>query len=400
MAKRLTAFLILCLLVSLFGCSHNSPQSSVSSSAYALCATTSSYSMAESEDGIYTSFLGHLYYADKDNLSSWTPVCNKPNCDHTQKALECDAKISGSGFYLQQNRIYYCDSDSNYGGSYDLLILSMSPSGGDRKIEHTISFPSQEHVLQWRNCCLADRMLLFCACMDESGTFHNYVIQVTPEGDQILAEGRTENMPSFLGTVTASERVGGDTAVLYCLDSDNGGFGTMLYRLTESELVPIADTANLGLGDLVNCDMTGAYLTGNVLQVYRPNDGYYDINLTTGAQTKTMDVQMEDSWGWHLTDQYILESPLLFNRPEQRLEISAGPHSMLLYDGETWKSVTLPAEIAQISGTNRLFPNCVTSDRVIFTFDDYDNYKTNWYYLILDQENPELVPMCSIEFDI
>ena len=46
------------------------------------------------------------------------------------------------------------------------------------------------------------------------------------------------------------------------------------------------------------------------------------------------------------------------------------------------------------------FPNCVTSDRVIFTFDDYDNYKTNWYYLILDQENPELVPMCSIEFDI
>ena len=147
MAKRLTAFLILCLLVSLFGCSHNSPQSSVSSSAYALCATTSSYSMAESEDGIYTSFLGHLYYADKDNLSSWTPVCNKPNCDHTQKALECDAKISGSGFYLQQNRIYYCDSDSNYGGSYDLLILSMSPSGGDRKIEHTISFPSQEHVL-------------------------------------------------------------------------------------------------------------------------------------------------------------------------------------------------------------------------------------------------------------
>lgn len=29
--------------------------------------------MAETEDGIYTSFLGHLYYADKDNLSNWTP---------------------------------------------------------------------------------------------------------------------------------------------------------------------------------------------------------------------------------------------------------------------------------------------------------------------------------------
>ena len=108
---------------------------------------------------------------------------------------------------------------------------------------------------------------------------------------------------------------------------------------------------------------------------------------------------MEDSWGWHLTDQYILESPLLFNRPEQRLEIPAGPHSMLLYDGETWKSVTLPAEIAQISGTN-LFPNCVTSDRVIFTFENYINHEVNWYYLILGQENPELVPMCSMKFDM
>lgn len=397
MVKRLTIFLLLCWFVPLFGCSNNAPQSSISPDAYTLCATTSNYSMAETEDGIYTSFLGHLYYADKDNLSTWTPVCNKPNCDHSLKALACDARISGGGFYLHQGRIYYCDSDSNHGGSYDLLILSISPSGGDRKIEHTISFPSQEHVMQWRNCYLADRMLLFCACMDESGTFHNYVIQVTPEGDQILAEGRTENMPSFLGTVTASEKVGGDTAVLYRLDSDNGGFGTMLYRFTESGLVPIADTANLGLGNLVNCDMTGAYLTGDILQVYRPNDGYYDINLITGVQTKTMDAQMEDSWGWHLTDQYILESPVLFNRPEQRLEIQAGPHSMLLYDGETWKPVTLPEEIAQISGTNRLFPNCVTSDRVIFTLEDHANCKLSLYYLTLVQENPEIVFMCSMQ---
>lgn len=399
MVKRLTIFLLLCLLVSLFGCSHNSPQSSVSSNAYALCATTSSYSMAETEGGIYTSFFGHLYYADKDNLNNWTPVCNKPNCDHTQKALACDARIFGSGFYLQQDRIYYCDSDSDHSGSHNLLILSMSPSGGDRKIEHTISFPSQECILQWRNCYLADRMLLFCACMDDSGTFHNYAIQVTPEGDQILAEGRTENMPSFLGTVTASEKVGGDSAVLYRLDSDHGSFGTMLYRLTEGGLVPIGDTANLGLGNLADCDMAGAYLTGDVLQVYRPNDGYYDINLTTGAQTKTMDAQMEDSWGWHLTDQYILESPVLFNRPGQRLELQAGPHSMLLYNGEAWKPVTLPEEITHISGAACLVPNAVTSDRVIFTLDDSKNHKTSWYHLMLHQENPELVFQCSLAWE-
>ena len=153
--------------------------------------------------------------------------------------------------------------------------------------------------------------------MNESGDFKNYAAQYTADGIQILAEGQSENIPRFLGTVTASEYVGGDPAVLYNLD--DSGFGTVLYRFTETGLEPIGDTAGLGLGTLASCDMAGAYLTGDILQVYRPNDGYYDINLATGEQTKTMDVQMEDGWGWHLTDQYILESPLLFNRPEQQL---------------------------------------------------------------------------------
>jgi hypothetical protein len=129
--------------------------------------------------------------------------------------------------------------------------------------------------------------------------------------------------------------------------------------------------------------------------VYRPNDGYYDINLATGEQTKTMEAQMEDSWGWRLTNQYILESPILFNRPEQRLELDPGPHTMLLYDGESWKPVILPEEVAQTSGSNSLVPNAVASDRVFFTLYNSEDRETDWYQLMLNEDEPKLTFLTS-----
>ena len=193
--------------------------------------------------------------------------------------------------------------------------------------------------------------------------------------------------------------MGGDLAVLYQLDSNDDSFCTVLYRLAEDELIPIGDTAGLGFGDLADCDMAGAYLTGDILQVYRPNDGYYDINLVTGSQSKTMEAQMKDSWGWRLTDQYILESPILFNRPSQHLELGDGPHNMLLYDGKFWKSVALPEEVAQTSGTNYLVPKAVASDRVFFTLYNPDDYETRWYQLVLNEDKPTLTFLTSTSWE-
>lgn len=242
MKKIISCFFSILLFASLFGCNHKQTQATTLPAVYTLCAATSDHNMAETENGIYANYFGHLHYADKTAQNKLTPVCNKPNCTHSLSAPDCDAAITGNGFFLHQGRIYYCDSDSNYGGSNNIVIVSMSARGGDRKVEHVISFPAQEHVLQRRNCFLEDRMLLFCSCMDESGTYHNYAMQITPEGDQILAEGRTDNMPSFLGTATTSEYVWGDPAVLCQLDLDDGSCGTMLYRITEDGLSPIGDT--------------------------------------------------------------------------------------------------------------------------------------------------------------
>ena len=78
--------------------------------------------------------------------------------------------------------------------------------------------------------------------------------------------------------------------------------------------------------------MVGAYLQGTTFQAYLPNDGYYDVDLATGERVKTMDVRMADSWGWHLTEQYILESPLLKRQPESPPELGE-KFGMELYDG-------------------------------------------------------------------
>ncbi len=397
MKRVIILFYLSIFCVALFGCKANPADADIEKNI--LCAASSNYAMAETNAGFYALFSGYLHYADKSDLTNWLPVCSKPNCTHDSDSPDCDAALAGGGFYLSQGRVYFCDSDSFYGGSNHLAIVSMSANGEDRKVAHLIPFPAQEQVVQWRNCFLAGKMLLFCSCMDQSGAFHNYAMQITPKGDQVLAEGWTDNTPGFLGTVTASEDVWGDPAVLYRLDSDSGDFGTVLYRPTEDGLVAIGDTAGLGLGNLADCEMTGAYLKGDILQVYRPNDGYYDINLATGEQIKTMDAQMENSWGWRLTDRYILESPILFNRPAQGLELDPGPHTMLLYDGESWKPVTLPEEVSQISGTTYLVPKAVASDRVFFTIDSSKNYETHWDQMLLNEDEPKRTFLTSTSWE-
>lgn len=399
MKRVIILFLLATLCLALFGCTSQPPMGEISSDKFARCAITSNHTMAETDLGFYSLFTGYLYYADKSDLTKWLPVCSKPNCTHDLKSPDCDANMSGSGFQLYHDRIYLCESYGLYEkGHSGTVLVSMPISGGERKLEHVVFNSDQQGSnRQWRNCFLHDRIVLFYSYMNSSGVFENYAAQYTSEGIQILAEGHSENIPRFLGTVTASEYVGGDPAVLYNLD--DSGFGTVLYRFTETGLEPIGDTAGLGLGTLASCDMAGAYLTGDILQVYRPNDGYYDINLATGEQTKTMDVQMEDGWGWHLTDQYILESPLLFNRPEQQLEMKDGPHAMLFYDGESWNPVTLPKELTQATGAPWLTPLAVSSDRVFFTFSDVSNPgHTRLYQLLLNEEAYQLTFLTSYDW--
>ena len=68
---------------------------------------------------------------------------------------------------------------------------------------------------------------------------------------------------------------------------------------------------------------------------------------------------------------------------------------MLLYDGESWKPVILPEEVAQTSGSNSLVPNAVASDRVFFTLYNSEDRETDWYQLMLNEDEPKLTFLTS-----
>ncbi|MFR8335048.1 MAG: hypothetical protein ACLU9S_23980 [Oscillospiraceae bacterium] len=97
----------------------------------------------------------------------------------------------------------------------------------------------------------------------------------------------------------------------------------------------------------MDLDFTGSYLSGETLRIYRPGDGYYDVNLTTGQETKALDAQLENAWGWQLTEQYAVESTLLSRPLAHQEEPVDRVQAMTLYDGEQWRPVSLPEELAQ-----------------------------------------------------
>ena len=69
------------------------------------CEATSKDATVETENGYYM-FIGStfLQYADKNNLSNWLPVCNKPNCLHQDQA--CNAYTASLAIVIKDNRIY------------------------------------------------------------------------------------------------------------------------------------------------------------------------------------------------------------------------------------------------------------------------------------------------------
>ncbi len=67
---------------------------------------------------------------------------------------------------------------------------------------------------------------------------------------------------------------------IFYLDDSQENWACTLYRPTAEGLEKLGDVS--GLGNLMDLDFTGSYLSGRFWRIYRPGDGYYDVNLATG----------------------------------------------------------------------------------------------------------------------
>ena len=122
------------------------------------------------------------------------------------------------------------------------------------------------------------------------------------------------------------------------------------------------------------------------MRCYRQNDGYYDINIQTGEEVKVADAQLQDASAFIMLPNCILESTMAWENYEgQGVTPTEGEHKLLLFDGETWRTVELPNELRTADAAQCIRVDAVTSDKIIIasynTFTIYKNMK-NYYYII------------------
>ena len=110
----------------------------------------------------------------------------------------------------------------------------------------------------------------------------------------------------------------------------------------------------------------GRYLAGNFLRLFRGNDGYYDVDLTTNTETRVAGTFLENVESVIPLPNCVIESTLFYPAPENLPKDTA--HAMAIFDGETWRTVELPAELSDSSQVKYLNFRCVTSDSILFTY--------------------------------
>ena len=110
-------------------------------------------------------------------------------------------------------------------------------------------------------------------------------------------------------------------------------------------------------------EVSGGYLSGNTLRVFRPNDGYYDVDLETRQEVLLSPSQLENSCAVIVLPNCILESTLL-SKDSLDYRTPGMQHSLMLFDGRIWREVALPNELLQADASECLFIHSVNSDSI------------------------------------
>lgn len=344
----------------------------------------------ETETGYYLIWMQILYYADKTDVTTWIPVCSKPDCTHSSFSDEkCDALVPME-LLLDNGRFYYntqrsftpaATSEELWGD----ILVSMAPDGTDKKLE--LYFEDVEAVIPLGDT-ISDRSILFedhfvyCfGAMDESGLMDTCIYLADSEGVEVLFEGKTEG--SNLGAYPSRSlmNVFGDSG-FFCEFVE--GNTNAVYRVENRELVSV---------DLYELPREGSYLHGDILRFFRPGDGYYEVDLRTRAETKLSDAQLSNSQAYVILPNCILESTLLGEYSLDWRE-NVESNAMKLYNGQEWLDVELPEELIGASDTTVLYFRAVTSDRILLVSKDIArtmrDEESGLYQILLTTDTPTL----------
>jgi len=324
------------------------------------CEFTSKNAWAETDMGYYYANSPYLYYADKVDLNKWVPVCNQPNCNHITQS-RCAAKVYLPRFVIHDGRIYHeafggtYPNPANPKGDNGLVLVSMTINGDDKKVAYSLAdaVSSGEGSASTR---LSEQCWMYYAeDLNPDGTYAVKLFCIDDSGMRLLFEKHYDQEAMDEIDKNKYSNISGEL------------FGERYYRY--QALVPDrwfkmeADGYRYLDASLVS--PYGGYIAGTTLRTFRPNDGYYDIDIETKEEIKLIDNRLQDSESVILLPNCIIESTL-FNDDYE------GQQAMTIFDGKTWHNVELPNELKQVVGANAFSVETVTSDSIIFSVNEMD----------------------------
>ena len=414
MKRMLCLLLSVVLLLPIFGCAEEGPEPSVSytepklvpesmkaerltveegnydrtnrTSATGFIEVASGYYILDSRDGL-------IYYADKTDMSNWVLFCNAPNCRHEDNractATLDDISLFNDGlndrlFFLADIRGDYSYLCPEYNEASGTMLCSMALDGTDIRVEYICDDAVLRSGGTITNTMFPDGYATGLIRLNTDGTYSGelYWIDSTNGAKQVLQIDGLEGFSTLMYTMTASRRFAmrGDNAVVTtCIDGTLDNYLCIMYN-----------------GEMKTVDVSGmwafgSYLSGNVLRCFKPNDGYYDIDLLTGEETKLADAQLENSNARILLPNCIIESTLQYNNQDPNLaekRAQVETHSLRFFNGQEWYDVVLPEEILNMPDSEYLSVEAVTTDGIRFSADV--NGEFCFYRMALDAEEYKL----------
>lgn len=319
------------------------------------CAETSGYRMAETANGYYVNLGQSLYYSDKTDLSNWVPVCNEPDCNHSQPS--CTSKMSYDEFYFHNGRIYTikhkCDVVPRSTENSQVLV-SFAPDGTDLEVEFEIV--ESNIASGWMDAVLSVEGVYgqYFELLND-GTYKAMVVHADKQGTDVIYEGQTSDDfivgAQYFWSANEWGCLYGDlvfssSALAESRNDSPGG----LFRIVDGSYEPISH-----IGDY---NTWGACLKDDLLYHFEPNRGFYLTDLATGKSQKRMPAQLSNSEAYHLQSDFIIETNIYFDSRTVK------PQLMIFNDGQ-WEDVTLP-ENAEDLLSGSFIPLALTTEHIFF----------------------------------
>ncbi len=348
------------------------------------CAMTSNCRFAETAHGYYMLRTDYLFYADKVDLSNWVLVCNKPSCDH--KRDSCDAftnifwPIDDGFFYITD-----CIDQKNLGGHY-FVKRDLDGSSPQLIFTDPILHGNTNGATLRTDFGTKDSFYRCITAMQEDGNWNCLVLRADQHGvrtlfSSVYPPATTGGIPlPWIHNGAASIR--GDLVLesQFPLDGtpdenkeDWASREFNLYYQVYGDSIRALKLSE-------NCDLYGAYISGNSLWHYHMNDGFYYMDLSTGEEVKIADAAYENAYGHCVDGKHMVECSL--SVPGYTRDATEA--KMRYFDGETWHELELP-EHWNPQYKFRVLAGA--SDRIVFTVDDdaersYDRQQELGYIIL------------------